>query len=150
MANICKTIITINAEEDAMDWFEALVENFSDDDYVNHFGGKDGSFIERVGCKWFMKLDEWREEEDEYHLEFESAWYPPDVLIKNIVNQLQKRDKFAYASGRYWDECYNPIGIFQCNSLEMFETAETSINVDESKEFYWDEEVEPAFEKLEL
>jgi len=86
----------------------------------------------------------------EYLLSFESAWYPPDVMIKNMIGQLHVIDKGAWIDGRYWDENFDPIGIFQCNDLDMWETDETTVDVDWDNEMYWEEEVEPAFDKLEL
>ena len=49
-----------------------------------------------------------------------------------------------------WDEGFDPIGIFQCNDTDMWETEETTVDVDWDNEMYWDDEVEPAFDKLEL
>lgn len=149
MANICRTEIDIFANQSAIDWFEKLIKDYMDEDFIGQFGSEGENNIERIGCKWIQKYDWYREDSTQYFISFESAWYPPDTMIKNIINQLQEYDKHAYASGRYWDENFSPIGIFQCNSIDMFETAETDVDVDWDNEYYWDE-IEAAFENLEL
>lgn len=150
MANTCTNRIQLHANQSTIDWFEDLVEDFMDSDFIEQFGSEGDHNIARIGCKWITRDDYYREDETEYMLGFESAWYPPDIMIKNIVAQLQERDEHAYADGRYWDENFDPIGIFHCNSPDKFETAETSVEPNWEDEMYWDNEVEPAFEELEL
>jgi len=150
MANTCTTQMVIHANQSAIDWFEKLVDNYSDEDYIEQFGSDGKHNIDRIGCKWIIHTDCYRENELEYSLSFESAWYPPNTMIKNMVGQLQVIDKGAWIDGKYWDENFDPIGIFQCNDLDMWETDETSVDVDWDNEMYWEDEVEPAFEKLEL
>lgn len=150
MANTCTNRIQLHANQSTIDWFEDLIEDFMDSDFIEQFGSEGDHNIDRIGCKWIIRDDYYREDETEYMLGFESAWYPPDIMIKNIVAQLQERDEHAYADGRYWDENFDPIGIFHCNSSDKFETAETSVEPDWEDEMYWDNEVEPAFEELEL
>ena len=150
MANTCTNRIQLHANQSTIDWFEDLVEDFMDSDFIEQFGSEGDHNIARIGCKWITRDDYYREDETEYMLGFESAWYPPDIMIKNIVAQLQERDEHAYADGRYWDENFDPIGIFHCNNPDKFETAETSVEPDWEDEMYWDNEVEPAFEELEL
>ena len=126
MANICTNRIYFHADQFALDWFEDLVENFTDEDFIEQFGSEGSNNIERIGCKWIIKDDWGREDENTYYLGFESAWYPPDTMIQNMVAQLQEHYKYAYADGRYWDEGFDPIGIFECNGPGKWETAETT------------------------
>ena len=150
MANVCTNRITFYANQSTIDWFEKLIQDFTDQDFIDQFGSEGEHNIDRIGCKWIMKDDWYRDDDTSYMLGFESAWYPPDTMIKNMVAQLQEHDEHAYADGRYWDENFDPIGIFQCNGPDMFETAETTVDVDWENEMYWDDEVEPAFDNLEL
>jgi hypothetical protein len=151
MANNCRTQIHLHANQSTIDWFEKLVKDFTVEDYIGQFGDPNAELlIDKIGTKWLIKYDFWREDEYEYYLSFESAWYPPDTMIKNMVAQLQEHDKGAYATGRYWDETFSPIGIFQCNAPNMWESAEADVDIDWDEEYYWDEQVEPAFDKLEL
>ena len=150
MANVCTNRIYFHANQSTIDWFEDLVENFTDEDFIKQFGSKGPNNIERIGCKWVTKDDWDRYDENTYYLGFESAWYPPDTMIQNMVAQLQEHDENAYADGRYWDEGFDPIGIFQCNGPDNWSSSETSVDVDWENEMYWDDEVEPAFDNLEL
>ena len=150
MANVCTNRITFYANQSTIDWFEKLIQDFTDQDFIDQFGSEGEHNIDRIGCKWIMKDDWYRDDNTSYMLGFESAWYPPDTMIKNIVGQLQEYDKTAYADGRYWDEGFDPIGIFICDGPDHFISAETSVDVDWDNEMFWDEEVEPAFEELEL
>ena len=150
MANTCTTRITFRADQSTIDWFEKLIQDFTDQDFIDQFGSEGEHNIDRIGCKWIMKDDWYRDDDTSYMLGFESAWYPPDTMIKNIVGQLQEHDKNAYADGRYWDENFDPIGIFQCNGPDTYYSAETSVDVDWDNEMFWDDEVEPAFDSLEL
>ena len=150
MANICTNRIYFYADQSAIDWFEGVVNDLTDEGFIEQFGSEGSNNIERIGCKWIIKDDWDRPDETTYYLGFESAWYPPDTMVKNMVAQLQKRDESAYADGRYWDENFDPIGIFQCNGLDTWYSSETSVDVDWENEMYWDEEVEPSFDELEL
>ncbi|MCP4802669.1 MAG: hypothetical protein GY891_07375 [Bacteroidetes bacterium] len=150
MANICTNRIYFYADQSAIDWFEKTVNDLDDEGFIEQFGSEGPHNIERIGCKWITKDDWDRPDETTYYLGFESAWYPPDTMIKNMVAQLQKHDESAYADGRYWDEAFDPIGIFQCNGPDTWYSDEASVDVDWENEMYWDEEVEPAFDELEL
>jgi hypothetical protein len=150
MANTCTNRITFYANQSTIDWFEKLIQDFTDQDFIDQFGSEGEHNIDRIGCKWIMKDDWYRDDDTSYMLGFESAWYPPDTMIKNIVGQLQEYDKTSYAEGRYWDEGFDPIGIFQCDGPDHFISAETSVDVDWDNEMFWDDELEPAFEELEL
>jgi len=151
MANNCVTQINLYANESTMDWFEKLVKTYTVEDFIGQFGTQDAeNMIDKIGSKWLILTDHYRVDQHEYYAAFESAWYPPDTLIKNIVAQLQENNEGAYADGRYWDENFSPIGIFQCNGPDSWESAEDDIDVDWDNEYFWDEEVEPAFNNLEL
>ena len=150
MANVCTNRITFHADQSTIDWFEKLIKDFTNEDFIGQFGSEGEHNIDRIGCKWIMKDDWYRDSDTAYCLGFESAWYPPDTMIKNMVAQLQEHYEGAYAEGRYWDEAFDPIGIFQCNGPDTWYSAETSVDVDWDNEMFWDDEVEPAFDSLEL
>ncbi len=150
MANICTTQINIYANESTIDWFERLVKTYDEQDYIGQFGDLEAeNMIDRIGSKWVYITENYRVDQHEYYIALESAWYMPDVLMKNIYTQLAENDPGAFLSGRFWDEAYSPIGIFEINS-SGFHTAETDVEVDFDEEYYWDEQIEPAFNRLEL
>lgn len=160
MANICTNQITFIASKDAIDWLESEINKLNELSYnerpkklIDMFGVQGDNNIDRVGSKW-ITLDSgerYREDDNTYFLQLESANYPPDELIKNIVKLLQDKsvDESVSAQGKYWDEGFDPIGILECNSTGYY-TDETTVDVDWDNEYYWDEQVEPAFDKLEL
>lgn len=150
MANVCTNRITFHADQSTIDWFEKLIKDFTNEDFIGQFGSEGEHNIDRIGSKWIMKDDWYRDSDTAYCLGFESAYYPPDTMIKNMVAQLQEHYEGAYAEGRYWDENFDPIGIFQCNGPDHWVDAETSVDVDWDNETFWDDEVEPAFDSLEL
>ncbi len=150
MANICTTQINIYANESTIDWFERLVKTYDEQDYIGQFSDPEAeNMIDKIGSKWVYVTENYRVDQHEYYIALESAWYPPDTLMKNIYTQLAENDPRAFLDGRYWDEGYNPIGIFEINN-SGYHSAETSVDVDWDNEYYWDEEVEPAFNSLEL
>ena len=144
MANTCTTNIDLNGNTAVTEWFTNMVQSMKDEELIEQFGSKADSMIDRIGSKWLLKTD-WGES----YLQVESAWYPPDVFLKNIFAQATAIDSEVTITGRYWDENFDPIGIFEINS-SGYHTAETSVDVDWENDYYWDEEVEPAFEELEL
>ena len=150
MANTCTNRIYFHASKEALDSFEKLVEDFTDQDFIDKFGSEGDNNIDRIGFKWIIKDDWYREDDESNMLGFESAWYPPDTMIKNMVAEIQKEDQAAYATERYRHEAFDPIGIFQCNGPDRCYSAETSVAVDWDNEMFWDDELEPAFESLEL
>ena len=144
MANVCTTNITLNGNEAVTEWFTNIVTTMKDNELIKQFGSEGDSMIDIIGSKWLNKID-W----DEGYLAIESAWYPPDVFLGNIFAQASVIDPEVTLTGRYWDENFSPIGIFEVNS-SGYHTAEDHIEVDLDNEYYWDEEVEPAFDELEL
>ena len=97
MANTCTNRIIFHADQSTIDWFEKLIQDFTDQDFIDQFGSEADTNIDRIGCKWIMKDDWYREDDETYMLGFESAWYPPDTMIKNMVGQLQEHYEGAYA-----------------------------------------------------
>ena len=61
MANVCTTQMTIHANQSAIDWFEKLVDNFTDEDYIGQFGSDGKHNIDRIGCKWIIRQDCYRD-----------------------------------------------------------------------------------------
>lgn len=144
MANVCTTQIDLNGNEAVTEWFTDIVKNNKIEGLIEQFSSEGESLIDRIGSKWMYKND-W----GKGYLAIESAWYHPDVFMKNIYAQASVIDPEVTLTGRYWDESFDPIGIFEINS-SGFHTAETSVDVDWDNDMYWDDEVEPAFESLEL
>ena len=144
MANTCTTNIDVNGNEAVVEWFTDIAKNNKAEGLIEQFGSEADSMIDRIGSKWLVKTD-W----GKGYLAVESAWYHPDILMKNIYTQAAAIDPEVTLTGRYWDENFDPIGIFEINS-SGYHTAEDSVDVDWDNEYYWDEEVEPAFDNLEL
>lgn len=165
MANVCTTDITFNSNEEGINWLENQIEILREtkyEDRVEKFfelfkspGIED--YVEAMGSKWVDFGSNWERDGDEcYILQTESAWNYPDQMIKNIVAKLLEFDDTSNATGRYWDETYSPIGIFECNSTGL-QSAETNITEDQEEweeenpdGYFFEEVVERAFYDLEL
>lgn len=163
MANICTTTITFNSNEEGINWLESQIKDLRETKYeerVTKFRDLLGkpdveSYTDAMGAKWVDFGGIWeREGKNSYTLQTESAWYYPDGMIQNIVSKLSEFEPTSNASGRYWDETYSPIGIFECNS-EGIKNDETSVeeDVEEWQEEnpdgnFWDELVEIYFNDL--
>jgi hypothetical protein len=156
MANECQTNILFESSDDGLKWlkekFNEVLKLKSDDRFnfiSENFGDKGETTIDKLGCKW-LDIDECEETDDGFTVKILSAAYPPNKMIIKIVSLLLENfDNNSRASGKYWDENFNTIGIFESNSTGYYE-AEDSLDVDFDNENYWEEEVEPAFDKLEL
>lgn len=157
MANECITNITFESSKEGIEWlidkFESL-SKLNDEDRFNYlvenFGLQGDTIMERLGCKWMDISEVEIIGEEEYLVRTVSAAYPPNKMVIKLVSLLiESFDKNSRASGRYWDENFNTIGIFESNSTGYHEV-EDSLDVDFENENYWEEEVEPAFDKLEL
>ena len=144
MANICRTEIDVNGNEAVVAWFSEIAKTQKAEGLIEQFGSEAELMIDKIGSKWLQKYD-W----GTGYLSVETAWYPPDTFLLNIYAQASVIDPNVTLTGRYWDEAFSPIGIFEVNSTG-FHTAETNLEVDMDEEHYWDEQVEPAFSKLEL
>jgi hypothetical protein len=149
MANVCRTEIYIHANQSTIDWFEKLVKNFFVEDFIGQFGSDADNNADKIGCRWLLKYDEFREDAHTYFISFESAWYPPDILMKNMYAQVAALDKGAYLDGRYWDETFDPIGKFEINETG-YHTVESAVEADMDSDYFWDDYVQPAFDNLEL
>jgi len=156
MANECQTNILFESSDDGIKWLKEKINEvlkLKGDDRFNsiseNFGDKGETNIDKLGCKW-LDIDECEETDDGFTVKILSAAYPPNKMIIKIVSLLLENfDNNSRASGKYWDENFNTIGIFESNSTGYYE-AEDSLDVDFDNENYWEEEVEPAFDKLEL
>lgn len=164
MANTFINQINFHASKEAIDWLEEKMSELDILDYeekpkklIELFGVQDAdNTVDKIGSKWLAldTGDRYREDEETYFLQCESANYPPNELIKNIVQMLTEKsdeDYWCYAEGRYWDNdnIGSTIGIFECNQDGYF-NEETSVDVDFEDDCYWDNQIEPIFDELEL
>ena len=69
-------------------------------------------------------------------------------MILEIYRQMAKIDDEIKVSGKYWDETYNPIGVFEVYYGEIFKE-EQDIDGDQDQEYFWDDVVEPVFTVLQ-
>jgi len=165
MQNICTTDITFNSNEDGINWIVSQIQILRDTEYNERvtkfrelFGTPDSeSYTEAMGSKWVDFGGNWeRNGKDSYILQTESAWHYPDQMIKNIVDKLMEFEPNSNATGRYWDETYSPIGIFECNSTGIhYDETDVDDDFDEWQEEnpdgnFWDEVVEVYFNDLQL
>jgi len=158
MANTNTTIVTINASKEAIDFLYEKFENMNDGRYPNEgetphiadvFGADAELFIDKVGSKWISICDYYTNSDTEFVVNFESAWYPPSDLLKEMHRQLIEIDSDTTFTARYWDEAYDPIGIIKITNDAQYVTLDDySIEYDDV-EYFWDDVIDPAFEKLE-
>ena len=69
-------------------------------------------------------------------------------MILEIYRQLAEIDDEIKVSGRYWDEGYQPVGVFEVYHGEII-SEEQDIDDDEDQEYFWDDVVLPIFDKLQ-
>ena len=165
MANICTTDIHFYSNKEGIDWLESQIQILRDTEHNERvtkfrelFGTPDTeSYTDAMGSKWVDFGGNWdREDVENYTLQTESAWYYPDQMIKNIVDKLIEFEPSSNATGRYWDETYSPVGIFECNSTGIhYDETNVDEDMDEWQEEnpdgnFWDEVVEGYFNDLEL
>ena len=157
MANICRTNIRIEASEAAINYFREKYDNCNDGPYPNTketphivdvFGADAELFIDKVGSKWVQKYDVMDDDINSFEFGLESAWYPPSDMILEIYRQMAEIDDEVKISGKYWDEVYNPIGVFEVYYGEIIKE-EQDIDEDDDREYFWDDVIEPAFDKLQ-
>ena len=160
MANICRTNINIKGSEQAINYFREKYDNCNDGAYPNveetpHiadvFGADAESFIDKVGSKWVKMYDTMVDAEDEFEFSLESAWYPPSDMMKEIYRQLSEIDPDVDITGRYWDEAYDPIGVFKILDTGKLITREGEPDESEDEfegDYYWDDVIEPLFDTL--
>lgn len=156
MANECQTYILFESSKEGINWikdkFESIIKLNENDRFnfiLENCSLQGKTITDRLGTKW-LDIDELTQTEDGYQMTTLSAAYPPDKMIIKLTNFLiENFDKNSRASGRYWDENFNTIGIFEANSTG-YHHAEDSIDVNFDNPDYWEDQVEPAFNNLEL
>ena len=158
MANICRTDITIKGSKEAMKYFQEKYDNCVDGEYpaeegqthiIDAFGAEAESLIDRIGSKWISKYDVFVDAEDEFQFAMESAWYPPSDMLKEMHRQLAAIDPDVIFTARYWDENYDPIGVLKITDAGQYLTLDDYSQEEDDREFFWDEVIDPAFERLE-
>ena len=165
MANTCRTKITIQASREAIQDFVDRLEKCVDGSYPNsendkphiidEFGAKAELLIDRIGSKWVQMYDGYdsgisehddTEGSSEVVFELESAWYPPSDMIlemyRQVVESNEEADEEVRVFGSYWDEGYQPIGVFEVYYGQIIE--EQDHDLDESE---WDDEIEAEGEQ---
>ena len=161
MANVVYNQINIHASKNAIDWLEEQFNLIDTLEYnekpvkiIELFGTKGDDIYDKIGAKW-LTLDndcKYRESEDCYYFQYETGNHPPEEMIKNLFNILSEKsdeDFWCYIDGRYWDEGFDPVGIFECN-VDGYFSAEDSIEVDYDDVDYWENQVQPIFDELEI
>jgi len=159
MANICRTEITIVASPEAIEGFVERFEKCHSGKYPNEentphiideFGAKAELLIDRIGSKWVQIYDDgiYHSRANQCEFSLESAWYPPSDMILEMFRQLEEIDPEVKMYGKYWDEGYKPIGMFEVYYGIIIDVEE-ELDVDEDMEYFWDEVVEPAFDGLQ-
>ena len=158
MANTNTTIVKIEASKEAIDFLYEKFENMNDGRYPNEgetphiadvFGADAELFIDKVGSKWISICDYYSNDDTEFIANFESAWYPPSDLLKEMHRQLIEIDSDTIFTARYWDEAYDPIGIIKITDTGQYITKEDYSIEYYDEEYYWDEVISPAFGTLE-
>ena len=172
MANSNRTEIYIEGSKEAIDNFVERFDKCHDGPYpnqlekphiVDEFGADSESYIDKVGSKWVHIWDEglYHSSDNRCEIYLDSAWYPPSDMILEIYRQMAEIDDEIKVSGKYWDEGYQPIGVFEVYYGQIIE--EEYHDLDESEwddkveaegesEYdrnFWEEEVEPAFEIIQ-
>ena len=180
MANVCRTDIIIKASKTAIDNFverfdkcvDGLYPNTEDDSphIIDEFGANAELLIDRIGSKWVSMWDggisyhDDTEGSSKVHLSLDSAWYPPSDMILEMFRQMEEIDgdgEGVRVYGSYWDEGYQPIGVFEVyhgkiisEEYQYLDESEWEERVEEEgySEYdrnFWDEEVSPVFEVLQ-
>lgn len=159
MANSNRTEIYIEGSKAAIDNFVKRFEKCHSGPYpnqednphiVDEFGADAELFIDKVGSKWVEIFDEgyYHSNDNRCEVYLDSAWYPPSDMILEIYRQMATIDSEIKVSGKYWDEAYQPIGVFEVFKGQII-TEEIEIDEDEDQEYFWDDIIEPAFDKLQ-
>ena len=158
MANTNRTDIKIQGTKEAIDFLWEKFENLNDGKYPNEkdtphlvdvFGADAELFIDKVGSKWIKIYDYMANSDNEFEVCFESAWYPPSDLLKEMHRQLITIDPDVIFTARYWDEAYDPIGVLKITDTGQYLTLEDHAQEESDVEYFWDDIIEPAFERLE-
>ena len=159
MANTCRTDVKIQGSKEAISYFKEKYESCHDGKYPNEeeiphivdvFGADAELFIDKVGSKWITQYEIFWDDETSYEFGLESANYPPSDMLKEIHRQLVAIDPDITFTARYWDEAYDPIGVIKITDAGQYLELETVIEEDEDNyEYFWDDIIEPEFERLE-
>ena len=160
MANYCRTEINIKGSEESIKYFREKYDNCNDGAYpnveetphiVDVFGADAELFIDKVGSKWVKKYDVMIDDEEEFEFSLESAYYPPSDMMKEIHRQLSEIDPDVSITGRYWDEVYNPCGVFKILDTGEILDVEGTPDIEEDEfegDYYFDEVIDPLFDEL--
>jgi hypothetical protein len=159
MANTCRTDVKIQGSKEAISYFKEKYESCHDGKYPNEeenphivdvFGADAELFIDKVGSKWISQYEIFWDDETSYEFGLESANYPPSDMLKEMHRQLAVIDPDIIFTARYWDEAYDPIGVLKITDAGQYLELETVIDEDEDDyEYFWDDIIEPEFERLE-
>ena len=158
MANICRTDIKIQGSKAAISYFKEKYESCHDGKYPNEeknphivdvFGADAELFIDRVGSKWVTQYEIYWDDKNSYEFGLESAWYPPSDMLKEMHRQLIAIDPDIIFTARYWDEAYDPIGVIKITDAGQYLTLEDNSIEEDDREYFWDDVIEPTFERLE-
>jgi hypothetical protein len=171
MANSNRTEIYIEGSKEAIDNFVERFNKCHDGPYpnqeenphiVDEFGADAELFIDKVGSKWVQIWDEgcYRSSDNRCEIYLDTAWYPPSDMILEIYRQMAEIDDEIKVSGKYWDEAYDPIGVFEVYYGEIFKEEHHDLDEAEWDEMveaeneddyrnFWDEVVDPLFTHLQ-
>ena len=159
MANTCSTNFIIKGTSKVIDFLFEKIDNCNAGRYPNEgdtphivdiFGADAELFIDKIGSKWISIQDYFTNSDTEMEVHFESAWYPPSDMLKEIHRQLIEIDSDVTFTARYWDEGYEPIGVIKITKDGEYITRELDdLSVDDEPEFFWDDVIAPSFEQLE-
>ncbi|MDB4344473.1 hypothetical protein OAA18_00145 [bacterium] len=158
MANVCRTDIKIQGSKEAISYFKEKYESCHDGKYPNEeeaphivdvFGADSELFIDKVGSKWVTQYEIFWDDETSYEFGLESANYPPSDMLKEIHRQLVAIDPDITFTARYWDEAYDPIGVIKITDAGQYLELEDYSLEEDDQEYFWDDVIEPAFERLE-
>ena len=169
MANSNRTEIYIESlSKEAIDNFVERFEKCHSGPYPNQeenphiadeFGADAELFIDKVGSKWVQIWDEgyYRSSDNRCEIYLDTAWYPPSDMILEIYRQMAEIDDEIKVSGKFWDEGYVPIGVFEVYYGEIIEEQqsldedewEEEIELKDYERNFWEEVVDPAFTVLQ-
>lgn len=101
MANTCSTNFIIKGTSKVIDFLFEKIDNCNAGRYPNEgdtphivdiFGADAELFIDKIGSKWISIQDYFTNSDTEMEVHFESAWYPPSDMLKEIHRQLIEID----------------------------------------------------------
>ena len=169
MANVCTTEVRVKSNSNTIDWLESEIKKISegvesdqaDLNFIDRFGIEGEIISDKIGSKWLQfdptSVEKIQNEDDlELFFRLETASNPPTTLLENLNKIVREKDlelnpdEFEVNTfGRYWDEAFQPIGVFSIYGENSWVCDEAFLDVDMEEEWYWDTQVEPAFDNLE-